>query len=91
MEVYLLHFERPLKHARHYLGKTTDRAARLADHLAGKGARILQVCRAKGIRWRCVRVWRRADRKLERRLKQLHRADLCPMCSGPRAHQRGKR
>jgi hypothetical protein len=30
--VYLLHFDRPFRHARHYCGWTTDLAARLAEH-----------------------------------------------------------
>lgn len=88
--VYLIHFDKKLKHARHYMGKTSDIKQRIADHKAGRGARILKVLLAKGIGWRVARIWHRADRTLERRLKQLHRADLCPVCSGPSAHKRGK-
>jgi hypothetical protein len=38
--VYLLHFDRPYKHARHYLGWTANLQARLDSHRAGHGARI---------------------------------------------------
>ena len=41
--VYLLHFDRPYAHARHYTGWTTDLTTRLADHAAGHGARLLAV------------------------------------------------
>lgn len=90
MTVYLIHFSKPLKHARHYLGKTRDLKQRLKDHAAGCGARILAACNRKGIRWRVVRVWHKADKKLERRLKAHHRAALCPTCSGSSARARGK-
>ncbi|MDL4817376.1 hypothetical protein [Actinomadura opuntiae] len=39
--VYLLHFTRPYKHAKHYTGWTSDLDARLAEHAAGRGARLL--------------------------------------------------
>jgi predicted GIY-YIG superfamily endonuclease len=89
--VYLIHFDKAFKHARHYLGKTADLRQRLADHRAGKGARLLAVLKQKGIGWRVVRTWERADKGLERRLKSLHRAELCPRCSGRAASGRGKR
>jgi predicted GIY-YIG superfamily endonuclease len=91
MTVYLIHFSKPLKHARHYLGKTADLRQRLKDHKAGCGARLLAACNRKGIKWRVVRVWRGADKKLERRLKGHHSHELCPSCSGKSAMQRGKR
>lgn len=46
---YLIHFERPYRHARHYLGWTVDLEARLAKHRAGNGARLLRVATAAGI------------------------------------------
>jgi predicted GIY-YIG superfamily endonuclease len=32
--VYLIHFDRPYHHARHYIGYTDDVDARLAGHLS---------------------------------------------------------
>ncbi len=49
--VYLLHFQRPYRHARHYLGWASDLPARLAEHAAGRGARLLAVIQAAGIGW----------------------------------------
>jgi predicted GIY-YIG superfamily endonuclease len=53
--VYLLHFDRPYKHARHYIGWAEDLAARLAQHGTKAGARLLQVLREQGIGWTLAR------------------------------------
>jgi len=81
MTVYLLHFDTPYKHARHYLGWAKDLERRLADHRAGNSARLIQVIHAAGITWTLARTWE-GDRKLERRLKnQKHSPRLCPLCN----------
>jgi predicted GIY-YIG superfamily endonuclease len=78
--VYLLHFDRPYYHARHYLGWSTDLDVRLADHAAGQGTRLLQVISAAGIHFTVARTWS-GGRKCERRLKgQKHGPRLCPLC-----------
>ncbi|GAA2576792.1 hypothetical protein SMC26_30030 [Actinomadura fulvescens] len=78
--VYLLHFARPYKHARHYIGWTRDLAGRLARHEAGSGARLLQVVQDAGIEWRLARLWP-GDRRRERALKrQGGAARRCPLC-----------
>lgn len=80
--IYLLHFDRPYKHARHYLGFTERPVEeRLLEHGTGKGARLLQVVRAAGITWQLARVWPNATRGLERQLKNGRRGPrLCPIC-----------
>jgi hypothetical protein len=86
--VYLLCFERPYHHARHYLGFAEALEARLAAHRAGRGARLLEVIAAAGIGWRLARTWPGGDRALERRLKRWHNGPrLCPACT-PRAPMR---
>lgn len=79
--VYLLHFDRPYEHAKHYLGSANDLAARLHEHRTQKcDVRLLQVVKAVGIDWRVARVWV-GDRKEERRLKKRGGASrLCPIC-----------
>ena len=79
--VYLLCFSAPYRHARHYLGFATDLEARLAEHRAGRGARLIQVITAAGIDFTVARTWE-GDRSLERRLKNGHNtpARLCPRC-----------
>lgn len=80
---YLIHFETPLHHARHYLGYADDIARRLRQHRAGRGARLMAVVSEQGIDWQCVRVWVGEDRHFERRLKNRHESPrLCPVCRG---------
>jgi predicted GIY-YIG superfamily endonuclease len=79
---YLLHFDRPYRHARHYLGSTTDLPRRLARHQAGTGARLIEVITAAGIGFVLVRTWP-GGRDRERQLKkQGGRSRLCPICKG---------
>lgn len=79
--VYLLHFNRPYKHARHYIGFTTNLGQRMHAHeLTSQGARLLQVASAAGIKFEIARTWE-GDRKLERKLKNRKKASrLCPIC-----------
>jgi predicted GIY-YIG superfamily endonuclease len=85
--IYLVHFERPYKHARHYLGWTIDLDNRLTQHANGQGARLLEVIQQAGIQWTLARTWR-GTRVRERQLKcQGGAARLCPLC-GVRPRQR---
>jgi hypothetical protein len=79
---YLLHFDRPYCHARHYLGWTGyDLEQRLEHHVTGRGARLMQVITAAGIGFQVARVWPGATRAFERRLKGYgSAARLCPLC-----------
>lgn len=80
MTVYLLHFDTPYRHARHYLGSTDDLAARLRAHQSGNGARLMEVVGEAGITWRLARTWE-GGREVERRLKRQHNGPrLCPIC-----------
>lgn len=81
--VYLIHLERPYKHARHYIGWTGyDVAQRLAHHRAGQGARLLQVVAQAGIPFDVVRTWPDQPKAFERRLKRRKDArKLCPVCN----------
>jgi predicted GIY-YIG superfamily endonuclease len=78
--IYLLHFDRPYLHARHYTGYTTDLPARLAAHQNGTGAHLLAVVHAKGIGWTLARTWA-GTRGRERALKRQGGASRrCPLC-----------
>jgi predicted GIY-YIG superfamily endonuclease len=78
--IYLIHFARPYKHARHYIGWTTNLEARLWAHRTGQGARLLQVVQDAGIPWSLVATWP-GTRDDERRLKNRHGAGrICPHC-----------
>ena len=80
MTVYLLHFNEPYCHARHYLGSTDDLDSRLQEHRTGQGARLTQVIHEAGITFILARTWE-GGRDLERKLKRWHKSpDLCPIC-----------
>jgi hypothetical protein len=84
--VYLLHLDRPIGDAgnprgfaSHYTGWTLDLPARLVEHAAGRGARLMEVAGELGIGWQLARVWS-GPRALERSLKQRGAARRCPVC-----------
>ena len=79
--VYLLHFDRPLKHAQHYLGWAKDHMDRVNTHMGGRGAKIVAAAVAAGIQAELVRTWPNRDRGFERKLKNRKNArGLCPVC-----------
>lgn len=80
-EIYLLHFDRPFGHAKHYLGWASNLEARLHAHATGRGARLTEVVRAAGIGWSLARTWC-GDRYEERRLKGHSGTRYCPICKG---------
>ena len=76
----MLHFDRPYQHARHYVGWARNVKRRLAEHEAGRGARLLAVVRAAGIGWQLARMWP-GSRARERQIKrQGGHARKCPLC-----------
>lgn len=80
--VYLLHFDTPLKHARHYLGWSIDVESRLKHHLKGTGAKIVAAAVRAGIKVSLVRQWVDKDRNFERQLKNQNNSPrLCPVCN----------
>jgi predicted GIY-YIG superfamily endonuclease len=78
--VYLLHFDPPLGHARHYIGWAKDAEARLAEHVAGRGGRLPAAAAAAGCSIVIARTWdgTRADERRMKRRKEHPR--LCPIC-----------
>lgn len=95
MSVYLLHFQRPYRHAQHYIGFVESLDAlddRIARHRAGRGARLVEVIVAAGIEFEVARTWPHGDRTLERRLKNRKSArKICPICRAAQSNKRGNR
>jgi hypothetical protein len=95
MAVYLLHFDRPYRHARHYLGYSRDLQTmheRIDAHYNatpgdGKSHRLMQVIREAGISFTLARVWPEGTREDERRMKQRGHARRCPLCREMTPHQ----
>ena len=80
--IYLLHFDRPYRHARHYLGYARRLAPRLARHMEGRGARLMAAVSRAGIGVTVARTWPEGDRTLERQLhNRNNNPKLCPVCA----------
>jgi hypothetical protein len=79
--LYLLHFDPPLAHARHYLGWARELQPRLAAHRTGSGSPLIAAVVAAGSQIELARTWEPVDRHFERALKNRHETPrLCPLC-----------
>jgi predicted GIY-YIG superfamily endonuclease len=88
--VYLLHLERPLAHAQHYMGFSTNLPSRLKVHRSGNvhSSAFMREVKRQGIRWSLARTWP-GTRDTERQLKDRHEGRrLCPTCCPPRVRRR---
>lgn len=80
--IYIIHFDTPYYHARHYVGFCADGSLeqRLARHRAGSGSRLMLAIELAGIEW-TVALTHAGDRRFERQLKRAHNtARFCPIC-----------
>jgi predicted GIY-YIG superfamily endonuclease len=83
--VYLLHFNQRYEHAGHYTGWAEDLDRRLAEHLGGRTARLIEVITQAGIGFRLARTWPGVTRARERQLKRQGGASrYCPICQEDR-------
>ena len=83
--VYLLHFDQRYEHAGHYTGWAEDLDRRLAEHLGGRAARLVEVITQAGIGFRLARTWPGVTRARERQLKRQGGASrYCPICQADR-------
>ncbi|HEY6252032.1 MAG TPA: hypothetical protein VI685_18910, partial [Candidatus Angelobacter sp.] len=88
--IYLLHYDRPLHHAQHYLGSCDD-PQRIQDHGNGTSrARLPQVFCQLGVQFVVARTWE-GSRTGERKLKNQKNARvLCPICRTAKLSVRAK-
>lgn len=83
--IYLLHFDRPLAHARHYIGWTEDLERRLEKHARDGGAAIVRAAINEGIGIVLAATFVGTKRD-EGRLKDRGGARrICPVCRGSAA------
>ena len=83
--VYVLHFNRPFKHARHYVGWAKNPEARIEHHRQGTGARLMQVVREAGIDFVVANLMP-GTRSDERRWKNRgSAARYCSICKAEKA------
>lgn len=82
---YLLHFDRPVGRAQHYLGSTFEShlARRLRSHSRAKGASLTAAAVLNGRRIALAHLWPILNRSDEMRAKKNgHLKRLCPICRG---------
>lgn len=81
--VYLIHFEKPYKHAKHYSGfcESGNLEARLERHRSGNGSKLLNIIQKAGITWKVVRTCEDGTRDFERSLKKRAATRNCPICN----------
>jgi len=84
--------DNPRGQARHYAGSAAyDLMGRLAEHAAGRGARLLAVAREQGVSWHLVRQWP-GGRAEERALKDARNGPrVCPECAAAAGRQAQER
>lgn len=79
--VYLIHLEKRIAHAQHYIGWSRFLKQRIEHHRRGTGACFLAEAVRRGINFDVVRKWKNADGNFERKLKNRKKARLlCPVC-----------
>jgi predicted GIY-YIG superfamily endonuclease len=66
--IYMLHFDRPYRHAKHYVGWAADLLDRLDQHVTGHGARLIAVIWQAGIGFTLIRICE-GTRSRERAIK----------------------
>lgn len=84
--IYLVHFQTPFKHAKHYLGFTdVSLQQRFARHMSNakkrRGSALMRAVMKARIRFKVVRTWP-GDRDRERRMKVSGNSWRCPICCG---------
>lgn len=82
--VYILHFDTPFHHARHYTGSTRALLDRFTTHAYGDGARLMRVLMEEGVEWMLGGLWMTDQtnaRKAERWIKGQKNAErYCQLC-----------
>lgn len=94
MTVYLLHFDPPFRHARHYIGFTPEDTAvrRIVEHLRGVGTPLVREAIKAGSQILVPHIWTGAPREFERWLKaRRDTACWCPCCLARRSPGDGGR
>jgi len=87
-KVYVIHFDTPYKHAKHYTGIAKNVPKRMKEHRGGYGARLTQVLKENNInfKWAILKTYntfseaKTEEKRLKTKVKQPKR--YCPFCKG---------
>lgn len=95
MAVYILHFDPPYLHARHYVGFSEDVPGRFDTHSRGRGSPLVKAALRSGSTVTVAHVWEEGDRTFERKIKNAKSTPrFCPICKnskgGHHAHYTGQ-
>lgn len=78
---YLIHADKPLHHAQHYIGYSDNIAERIESHRKGKGSKLIAAFNKCNISWSVVHIWPSKDRSFERKLHRMKCSPrICPIC-----------
>lgn len=80
--IYLLHFDRPFGHAKHYLGWAENQnwSERIEQHRSGQGSKLMSYVIGAGIGFVVAKLWDNKTRHDERRWKARGKGQICPIC-----------
>ena len=80
--VYILHFDQPFHHARHYVGFTNkDIYERFREHAGGSGAKLMAAVSKAKIGFAVSKTFADKTREFERKIKkQKNSWKHCPKC-----------
>jgi predicted GIY-YIG superfamily endonuclease len=81
MVTYLIHFEKNLGHARHYIGATKDLKKRMMCHENNRGASIMKAVNKKNIKWVIAKIWNKGFDFEKSLKKQKNIKRICPICN----------
>jgi len=85
-KVYVLHFDTPYKHAKHYTGIARNVEKRMKQHKSGQGARLTQVLKENNItfKYSVIKEYNTFSeaKAEEKRLKEVVKNPnrYCPIC-----------
>ena len=85
--VYILHFDKPFHHARHYIGSANNVAERVAKHTSNPDVKMLIAALQQGITFTVARTFRNNrvnGHTKEYRIKRsggVGKQGLCPICN----------
>lgn len=93
-KLYVLHFDKPYKHARHYTGIALDVEKRIHEHETGQGARLMQVLKENNIGFKCSVIgefpgFSEAHAEEKRLKTKVKKPDAyCPICKEIKKHDK---
>ena len=85
-KLYVIHFDKPYKHAKHYTGIAIDVDKRIKEHKGGYGSKLMAVITKNNIGFKCniigeyptYSIAKAEEKRLKTKVKQPKK--YCPIC-----------